>query len=123
MAGGSKTMTIEYERISDYDLPLLRLRQEESYDIGFFGRRYKTYLKENHKVHYYRLLTSQRLIKQIKLVEDEAKQRYESLIKSLSKQENINEDLKTHDPIKWIKLMNNIKERAIEIVLNEVIYR
>ena len=79
-------MTIEYERISDYDLPLLRLRQEESYDIGFFGRRYKTYLKENHKVHYYRLLTSQRLIKQIKLVEDEAKQRYESLIKSLSKQ-------------------------------------
>ena len=114
---------IEYERIGGYDLPLLRLRQEESYNIGFFGRRYKTYLKENHKAYYYRLLTSQRLIKQIKLVEDEAKQRYESLIKSLSKQENINENLKTNDPIKWIKLMNNIKERAIEIVLNEVIYR
>ena len=114
---------IEYERINDYDLPLLILRQEESYSMGFFGRRYKTYLKENHKSYYYRLLTSQRLIKQIKLVEDEAKQRYESLIKSLSKQENINEDLKTNDPIKWIKLMNNIKERTIEIVLNEVIYR
>ena len=114
---------IEYERISDYDLPLLRLRQEESYDMGFFGRRYKTYLKENHKAYYYRLLTSQRLIKQIKLVEDEAKQRYESLIKSLSKQENINENLKTNNPMKWIQMMNNIKERAIEIVLNEVIYR
>ena len=36
--------TIEYERINDYDLPLLRLRQEESYNMGFFGRRYKTYL-------------------------------------------------------------------------------
>ena len=114
---------IEYERIDDYDLPLLRLRQEESYDIGFFGRRYNTYLKENHRIYYYRLLTSQRLIKQIKLVEDEAKLRYESLIKSLSKQENINKSLKTNDPIKWIKLMNNVKERAIEIVLNEVIYR
>ena len=114
---------IEYKRIGDYNLPKLRLRQEESYDIGFFGRRYKTYLKENHKAYYYRLLTSQRLIKQIKLVEDEAKQRYESLIKSLSKQENINEDIKTIDPIKWIQMMNNnIKERAIEIVLNEVIY-
>lgn len=113
---------IEYERIDDYDLPLLRLRQEKSYDIGFFGRRYKTYLKENHKVYYYRLLTSQSLIHQIKLVEDEAKQRYESLIKSLSKQENINENLKANDPIKWIQMMNNIKERALEIVLNEVIY-
>ncbi len=113
---------IEYKRIGDYDLPLLRLRQEESYDIGFFGRRYKTYLKENHKAYYYRLLTSQRLIIQIKLVEDEAKQRYESLIKLLSRQENINENLKANDPIKWIKLMNNIKERAMEIVLNEVSY-
>ena len=102
---------IEYKRIGDYDLPLLRLRQEESYDIGFFGRRYKTYLKENHKAYYYRLLTSQRLIK-----------RYESLIKLLSRQENINENLKANDPIKWIKLMNNIKERAMEIVLNEVSY-
>ena len=40
---------IEYERIGDYDLPLLRLKQEKSYDIGFFGRIYKTYLIENHK--------------------------------------------------------------------------
>ena len=114
--------TIEYERIGDYDLPLLRLRQEESYNMGFFGRRYNTYLKENHKAYYYRLLTSQRLLHQIKLVEDEAKLRYESLIKSLSRQENINEDLKANDPIKWIQMMNNIKERAMEITLNEVIY-
>ena len=113
---------IEYERIGDYDLPLLRLRQEESYSMGFFGRRYKAYLKENHKAYYYRLLTSQRLLHQIKLVEDEAKQRYESLIKSLSIQENINEDLKTNDSMKWIQMMNNIKERAIEITLNKIIY-
>lgn len=91
---------IEYERIDDYYLPLLRLRQEESYSMGFFGRRYKAYLKENHKAYYYRLLTSQRLLHQIKLVEDEAKQRYESLIKSLSIQENINENLKTNDSMK-----------------------
>lgn len=114
--------TIEYERIGDYDLPLLRLKQKESYNMGFFGRRYKTYLKENHKAYYYRLLTSQRLLHQIKLVEDEAKQRYESLIKSLSGQENINEDLKTNDSMKWIQIMNNIKERAIEITLNKIIY-
>lgn len=114
--------TIEYERIGDYNLPKLRLKQKESYNIGFFGRRYKTYLKENHKAYYYRLLTSQRIFHQIKLVEDEAKLRYESLIKSLSRQENITEDLKANDPIKWIQMMNDIKERAIEITLNEVIY-
>ena len=89
--------------------------------MGFFGRRYKTYLKENHKVYYYRLLTSQRIIHQIKLVEDESKQRNESPIESLSRQENINEDLKSNDPMKWIQMMNNAKERAIEITSNEVI--
>lgn len=55
-------------------------------------------------------------------MEDEAKRRYESLIESLSKKENINEDLKVNDPIKWIQMMNNIKERAIEKTLNEVVY-
>lgn len=55
-------------------------------------------------------------------MEDEAKLRYESRIKSLSRQENINEELKANDPMKRIQIMNNIKERAIEITLDEVIY-
>ena len=123
MVGGNKTMTIEYERISDYDIPTLRLNNQNEYQMGFFGRRHKDYLKENHKITYYSLLTKQRLLSQIKLVEEEANEIYESLINSLKAKEKVDEKLKADDPIRWVQMMNNIQNRAREIVLAEVIYR
>lgn len=121
MAGGNKIMAIEYERIGDYDIPTLRLSIQNSYQMGFFGRRYKYYLKENHKIIYYNLLTKQQLLPQIKLVEEEANELYESIILSLKSQEKVDEKLKT-DAIGWVQMMNNIQNRAREIVLNEMIY-
>lgn len=116
-------MAIEYERISDYDIPTLRMSKQDEYQIGFFGRRYKNYLKENHKIIYYNLLTKQQLLSQIKVLEEEANELYESLINALKYQEKIDEKLKANDPIRWIQMMNNIQNRAREIVLDEVIYR
>ena len=121
MVGGNKSMAIEYERIGDYDIPTLRLSIQNSYQMGFFGRRYKYYLKENHKIIYYNLLTKQQLLPQIKLVEEEANELYESIILSLKSQEKVDEKLKT-DAIGWVQMMNNIQNRAREIVLNEMIY-
>lgn len=123
MAGGNRTMTIKYERISDYDIPTLRLSDQNEYQMGFFGRRYKDYLKENHKIIYYNLLTKQQLLPQIKLVEEEANELYESLINSLKAKEKVDEKLKADDPIRWVQMMNNIQNRAREIVLAEVVYR
>ena len=123
MTGGNKTMTIEYKRINDYDIPTLRLDNQDEYQMGFFGKRYKDYLKENHKIIYYNLLTKQQLLPQIKLVEDEANELYESLINSLKAKEKVDEKLKANDPIRWVQMMNNIQNRAREIVLDEVIYR
>lgn len=123
MAGGNKTMRIEYERISDYDIPRLRLNNQNEYQMGFFGRKYKDYLKENHKIIYYNLLTKQQLLPHIELVEDEANELYESLINALKDQEKVNEKIKADDPFRWVQMVNNIKNRAREIVLTEVIYR
>lgn len=123
MVGGNKTMIIEYERISDYNIPTLRLSSQNEYQMGFFGRRYKDYLKENHKIIYYNLLTKQQLLPQIKLVEEEANELYESLINSLKAKEKVDEKLKADDPIRLVQMMNNILNRAREIVLAEVIYR
>lgn len=123
MAGGKKIMTINYEGIGDYNIPELRLKEQKEYQIGFFGRRYKDYLKEKHKIVYYNLLTKQELFPQIKLVEEEANMLYETLIESFKKQENVDEMLKADDPMMWVKLMNNIKNRAKVIVLDQVIYR
>ena len=123
MVGRNKTMAIKYERISDYDIPTLRLSDQNNYQIGFFGRKYKNYLKENHKIIYYNLLTKQKLFQQIILVEEEAIELYKSLIISLKDQEKVDEKLKANDPIRWIQAMNNIQNRAREMVLSEVIYR
>ena len=116
-------MAIKYERISDYDIPTLRLSDQNNYQIGFFGRKYKNYLKENHKIIYYNLLTKQKLFQQIILVEEEAIELYKSFIISLKDQEKVDEKLKANDPIRWIQAMNNIQNRAREMVLSEVIYR
>ena len=116
-------MTINYERIGDYNIPVLRLKDQNEYQLGFFGRRYKDYLKEKHKIVYYNLLTKQQLLPQIKLVEEEANELYGSLINSFKVQENIDENLKADDPMMWVKMVNNIKNRAKEIVLDQVIYR
>ena len=95
-------MAIEYERISDYDIPTLRLSDQNEYQMGFFGRRYKEYLKEKHKIIYYNLLTKQLLLPQIKLVEEEANELYESLTNSLKDKEIVDEKLKADDPVRWV---------------------
>ena len=123
IAGGNKTIAIEYERIGDYDIPTLRLSNQNEYQMGFFGMRYKDYLKENHKIIYYNLLSKQQLFQQIKLVEEEANELYESLIDSLKYREKVDEKLKSNDLIRWVQMMNNIQNRAKEIVLAEVVYR
>lgn len=115
-------MAITYERIGDYDIPVLRLKDQNEYQLGFFGRRYKDYLKEKHKIVYYNLLTKQELLPQIKLVEEEANKLYETMIESFKKQANVDEKLKADDPMMWVELMNNIKNQAREIVLDQVIY-
>ena len=116
-------MTINYEGIGDYNIPELRLKEQKEYQIGFFGRRYMDYLKEKHKIVYYNLLTKQELFPQIKLVEEEANKLYETMIESFKMQANVDEKLKADDPMMWVKLVNNIKNRAREIVLDQVIYR
>lgn len=85
--------TIEYEKVGDCNIPALRLKAQDEYQIGFFGRRYKEYLKENHKIIYYTLLPKQELFNQIKLVECEANELYESLIESLKAQVKIDEKI------------------------------
>ena len=115
-------MTINYERISDYNIPELRLKDQNECQLGFFGRRYKDYLKEKHKIVYYNLLTKQELLPQIKLVEEKANKLYETMIESFKKQANVDEMLKADDPMMWVKLMNNIKNQAKEIVLDQVVY-
>lgn len=72
---------------------------------------------------YYNLLTSEKLYEYLTDIEEQAEKMFEELIKSLVEKENITEKLKVDNPMLWVQKMNNIRNRATEIVNSEMIYR
>lgn len=113
---------VEYRQVGDYILPDVELNELKEYPIGVWGQRYKRYLKSNHKVLYYNYLTSGRLYEHLAEVDTRAEKMFQQLVKSLAEKENVTEKLKAENTFLWIRKMNNIRNRATEIVNAEVIY-
>ena len=111
-----------YTQQGDYLLPNLQLNGEPEYNIGIWGQRYRQHLKSNHKVIYYNYLTKGTLYHHLAEVDKRAENMFEQLVKSLAEKENITEQLKENDMLLWVKKMNNIRNKAMEIVNSEVIY-
>lgn len=113
-----------YTQTGDYLLPDLSLPAEkETGNIGVWALRHKRYLKQHHKVLYYNLLTSGKLHSHFADIEEQAQQLFLRLVKELAKKEGVIEQLKSADPMAWVQGMNNIRNRAAEMVNIEVIYR
>lgn len=111
-----------YTQQGEYLLPNLQLSQEPEYNIGIWGQRYRQHLKSNHKVIYYNHLTKGTLYQHLAEVDKRAESMFDQLVKSLSEKENITEQLKENDMLLWVKKMNNIRNRTMEIMNSEVIY-
>ena len=112
-----------YTKQGDYLLPNLALPAEkETGDIGVWATRHKRYLKQYHKVLYYNLLTSGKMNSYLADIEQQAQQLFLRMVKELAEKENVTEELKAADMLLWVQKMNNIRNRAAEIVNNEVIY-
>ena len=112
-----------YTQVGDYMLPdLLPAEEEKKANIGVWAMRHKRYLKQNHKVRYYNLLTSGKLSSYLADIEQQAQQLFLRLVKELAEQENVTEKLKSTDMMLWVQKMNNIRNRATEIVNAELIY-
>ena len=113
-----------YTQTGDYLLPDLSLPAEkEPGNVGVWALRHKRYLKQHHKVLYYNLLTSGKLDSYLADIEEQAQQLFLRLVKEYAEKEAVTEQLKAADPMVWVRQMNNIRNRATEIVNNEVIYR
>lgn len=113
-----------YMQAGDYLLPNLSLPAEEKEtNIGVWGMRHKRYLKQNHKVHYYNLLTSGKLNSYLVDIEQQAQDLFSRLVKDLAEKENVTENLKATDQMLWVRKMNNIRNRATEIVNADIIYK
>ena len=111
-----------YKANGDYRLPTLALSHEEPVKVGVWGQRYHRHLKENHRIIYYNYLTKDTLNKHLAEVDIQAEKMFQQLVKSLAEKENVTESLKAKDMMLWVQKMNNIRNRATEIVNTEVIF-
>lgn len=113
-----------YTQVGDYMLPdLLPAEEEKKTNIGVWAMRHKRYLKQNHKVRYYNLLTSGKLNSYLVDIEQQAQDLFLRLVKDLAEKENITEELKATDMMLWVRNMNNIRNRATEKVNADIIYK
>ena len=111
-----------YTMQGDYRLPNLTLPAEEERPIGVWGQRRLRYLKQYHKVLYYNLLTSGKLHSHLADTEEQAQELFSRLVKEYAEKEGVTEQLKATDQMKWVRKMNNMRERATEDVNSEVVF-
>ena len=113
---------INYHKEGDYFIPNLYLPEQPDSHIGKYGRLRLKYLKDFNKGLYAELLMDGSLKQHLLDIDECANERVQLLIKQFAESENVNEYLKEHHQMEWVQAMNNIKNRAEEIVLNEIIY-
>ena len=112
-----------YELQGDYYIPCLKLPEEEQQPIGVWGQRHLRYIKQHRKVLYFNLLTSGKLNGYLADIDKQAEDMFFRLVKRMAEREGITEQLKAENQIEWIGRKNNIRQRAAEVVNEEIIYR
>lgn len=111
-----------YELQGDYYLPCLKLPEEPEVHIGIWGQRHRRYLKSHRRALYTSLLTSGKLNSYLADINRQAEELFSRLVKQMAEAEGVTEKLKAADPMEWVRRMNNIRNRAMEIVNSELIY-
>lgn len=112
---------IEYTKFGDYYMPNLVLEKEKII-LNKYGRIRLKFLKENKKAEYMIMFTKGTLNKHLKEIQETAQTRVDIIIEQLKKQNNLTEEMKNTDQLYWVGMMNNFRNTAEEIVLNELIY-
>ena len=112
---------ISYTLVGDVYIPNF-VSTDTNYEIGFWGRKHKEYIKQYKPAFYTTLLTQCKLNSYLHDVDVRATEMYDTLVKQLAKQENITESLKATDMLTWVQDMNNISNRVREIVYKKIVY-
>ena len=111
-----------YHQEGDYLIPNLTLPDEPEYQIGKYGRMRRSYLKAHRPVLYANFLTSGTLHRHLAEIDQACNEHMEIIVSAMAKQEGVTEALKAADQMEWVRRMNNIRSRAEEIVLTELVY-
>lgn len=111
-----------YELQGDYYVPCLIVPAQDERPIGIWGQRHLRYIKTERKVLYTELLTSGKLYSYLADINEQATEQMLLLTKQMVEREGVTEQLKAQDQMLWVQRMNNIRDRATEIVNNDLIY-
>ena len=111
-----------YELQGDYYIPCLKLPDEEQVEIGIWGQRHLSYIQKHCKPFYNKMVSEHTLYDYLLQVNRDAEETFSELVKRMAEQEDITEQLKADNQLEWMGRMNNIHQRATEIVNTEMIY-
>ena len=106
---------LKYELVGDSYLVIGEDEPEEDQPIGVWGQRHLRYLKEHHRVRYASLLTNGKMNAYLADIDRQAVEMFEQLVKQLAAMECVTEQLKAADQMEWVRRMNSIRNRAVEI--------
>ena len=112
---------IDYILIGDYYIPDLKL-PEENRPIGRYGRLHREYLKQEHPARYSSLILTGKLWTYLADLNEQAEERLDLIMEQMKAAEGVTEELKARNQLEWVGRMNNIRNRAEEIVKSEMIY-
>ena len=114
-------MNITYEKNGDYLIPNLISDPEPEEELRKFGLMRKHYLKE-HRSGIYQAMLLRKLKEYLLMMQEQAETQFDLLVKQMAEQEGVTEHLKEKNQMLWVQRMNNIRERAEEIVRAEILY-
>ena len=113
---------LTYIRCGDYDIPNLKLYEQPETSIGKYGRMRKSYLKEHRPILYNHLLMSEELYPHLLEIDRTAQERMDTMLPHMMEAAGVTEELKAHDPIRWVGLMNTLKAQVEKMICQEFIY-
>ena len=111
-----------YEQQGDYMIPCLALPTQEEQPIGIWGQRHLRYLRQYRKILYTNLLTSGKMHSYLTGLNKQAEDMFFRLVKQMTEREGVTEQLKAENQMEWVRRINNIRNRATEIVNAELIF-
>ena len=112
---------LTYTLVGDYYIPNIAL-PEENRPIGRWGRLHRNYLEKHHPILFNDLVLSGQLWTYLADLNEQAQERLSLIIEQMKASEGVTEELKAADQMAWVRSMNNIRNRAEEIILQEMIY-
>ncbi len=111
-----------YTKVRDYYIPNITVPDTKNYNIGKYGNLRKTFLKEHHKSYYTILFMEGKLFEHLAETDETCHKCLKDMITKMAEQEGVTEQLKATDQMAWVQKMNNIRNRAEEVILREYVY-